>query len=179
MDTNNYPTQAKVGLSTFFHEELKDIYWAEKALLQAIPQMIKNATDVSLIEALVEHLEVTKEQVTRLEEVFQLAGLKVQAKECKAMQDLIEEAHVIMVEQDEPLVRDAGIIAAAQKVEHYEIATYRTLKAHASSLGLDDAALLLERTLREEKEADQALTEIEEDHINAEAVNASADEVEG
>lgn len=158
------------GLRELFVEELKDIYWAEKALTKAIPKMIKNASSDELVEALTGHLDVTVEQVTRLEEVFSSIGEKPQAKKCEAMDGLIKEAGEIMQNTEKGMVRDAGIILAGQKVEHYEIATYGTLCSFAKTLGEDEAASLLEETLNEEKEADEKLSEIAESFINAEAV---------
>jgi len=158
------------GLRKLFEDQLKDIYWAEKALTKAIPKMIKKATSEELIDALTEHLEVTKNQVTRVEEVFQTLDKKATAKKCEAMEGLIKEAEEIMDEAEEGLVRDAGIIAAAQKVEHYEIASYGTLAALARTLGETEAADLLTETLEEEKEADETLTEVAETSINEEAL---------
>jgi ferritin-like metal-binding protein YciE len=143
-----------------FEEELKDIYWAEKALTKAIPKMIKNATSAELIEALENHLMETEEQVKRVEQVFELTGKKAVAKKCEAMEGLIKEAEEIMEECEEGAMRDAGIISAGQKVEHYEIASYGTLRQFAETLGLADAAALLEETLNEEKVADEKLTEV-------------------
>src|SRR3954451_5971736 len=122
---------AAQGLRDLFEDELKDIYWAEKALTKALPKMIKNATSDELATALKEHLAITEEQVTRLEQVFESVGTKAQAKKCQAMEGLIKEAEEIMESTEEGVVRDAGIISAGQKVEHYEIATYGTLSAFA------------------------------------------------
>jgi ferritin-like metal-binding protein YciE len=158
------------GLRELFEAELKDIYWAENALLKAIPKMIKNASSDELITALEDHLSVTEEQVSRLDQVFEIIGVKAQGKKCEAMAGLIKEAEEIMKETRKGDVRDAGIISAAQKVEHYEIATYGTLRTFALTLEEHDAADLLEETLQEEKDADQSLTEIAEASINAEAV---------
>lgn len=156
------------GLRELFVTELKDIYWAEKALVKALPKMAKKATSEELVAALEEHLGVTENQVSRLEEVFELIGEKAVGKKCEAMSGLIEEAEEIMGET-EGIVRDAGIISAAQKVEHYEIASYGTLVAFAETLGESDAADILKQTLEEEKEADQSLTQIAESAINVEA----------
>jgi ferritin-like metal-binding protein YciE len=158
------------GLRDLFVDELKDIYWAEKALTKAIPKMIKNATDEELSEALTGHLEVTKNHVTRLEDVFAAIGEKAVAKKCEAMAGLVKEAEEIMESTKEGMVRDAGIISAGQKVEHYEIATYGTLCAFAKTLGEHDAAKMLQETLDEEKEADEKLSQIAESSINADAV---------
>jgi len=168
-------TQAK-GLQDLFEDELKDIYWAEKALTKAIPKMIKNAISPELVEALEDHLEVTKQQVTRCEEVFESIGVKAEAKTCEAMQGLIKEADEILESTEEGSVRDAGIISAAQKVEHYEIASYGTLCSFARQLGHDEAAALLEETLNEEKEADETLTEIAEASVNQDAMADEEDE---
>ena len=154
------------GLRTLFVNELKDIYWAEKALVKALPKMIKNATADELVKALTGHLEITKEHVTRLEEVFSCLSEKAEAIKCEAMEGLIKEAEDIMENTEEGMVRDAGIILAGQKVEHYEIATYGTLRSFAKTLGEDEAADLLEETLEEEKEADEKLSKIAESFIN-------------
>ncbi len=145
-------------------------------MTKAIPKMIANATDVELITALEDHLTVTEEQVKRVEQVFEAIGKKAQAKECAAMKGLIEEAKELMEETEEGVVRDAAIIGASQKVEHYEIASYGTLRAFALALGYEEAADLLQTTLDEEKEADETLTGIAESSINAEAVNADSEE---
>jgi len=171
-------SDAASGLRDLFEASLKDIYWAEKALTKAIPKMIKNATSEELVAALTEHLEVTKNQVARVEEVFASLGVKAQAKKCAAMEGLVKEAEEIMSETEEGVVRDAGIIAAAQKVEHYEIATYGTLAAFAKILNETDVAELLMETLNEEKEADDKLSEVAETSINVEAAAADEEEEE-
>ncbi len=165
-------SNAAEGLKDLFEDELKDIYWAEKALTKAIPKMIKNATSQDLKDALEDHLEVTEGQVARCEKVFELLGKPARAKKCEAMDGLIKEAKEIMESTEIGMVRDAGIISAGQKVEHYEIASYGTLRTFASTLGLSDIASLLEQTLNEEKDADETLTGIAEASINAEAMNA-------
>ena len=131
--------------------------------------MIKNATSAELIEALENHLLETEEQVKRVEQVFELTGKKAVAKKCEAMEGLIKEAEEIIEECEEGAMRDAGIISAGQKVEHYEIASYGTLRQFAETLGLADAAALLEETLNEEKVADEKLTEVAVSAINVEA----------
>lgn len=156
-------------LMKLFEDELKDIYWAEKALTKAIPKMIKKATASELLDALKNHLEETMEQVSRLEKVFASIEKKAVAKKCEAMDGLIREAGEIMESCEKGAMRDAGIISAAQKVEHYEIATYGTLHQFAVTLGLTTAALLLEETLNEEKSADAKLTEVAVATINIEA----------
>lgn len=157
------------GLRDLFEHGLKDIYWAEKQLTKTLPKMAKNATDPALVGAIKSHLAETEEHVTRLEQVFAAIDVKPVAKKCDAMEGLIKEGEHIIEETEAGVVRDAGIIAAAQKVEHYEIATYGTLHAFALTLGEDRAATLLEQTLAEEKHADVALTEIAMADINVEA----------
>ena len=159
---------AAQGLRELLEDALKDIYWAEKAISKAVPKMIDNATTPELVDALSEHLDVTEMQVTRLEKVFKSLGLKPEAKKCEAMEGLIKESEELMKSTEAGVVRDAGIISAAQKVEHYEIATYGTLRSFATLLGEDEAAALLEETLNEEKEADAALSAVAES-INVEA----------
>lgn len=157
-------------LETYFHDALKDIYWAEKHLTKALPKMQKAATTEELKDAIGEHLAQTEEHVTRLEQVFELMGKKAQAKKCDAMEGLLKEGDSIVEEtEDGSMTRDVGIIMAAQKVEHYEIATYGGLVQLAKTMGLDEAADLLAQTLEEEKETDQGLTEIAENNINWEA----------
>ena len=158
-------------LEKFFIDQLKDIYWAEKALTKALPKMMENATSPELIEAIETHLAETEEQVNRVEQVFELLGKKASAKKCEAMEGLIKEAEELMEEADEGVMRDAAIISAAQKVEHYEIASYGTLRAFAETLGLDDIAALLEQTLKEEKNADETLTQVATTAVNLEAAS--------
>lgn len=158
-------------LEKLFEDELKDIYWAEKALTKALPKMMENATSPELIEAIETHLAETEEQVNRVEQVFELLGKKASAKKCEAMEGLIKEAEELMEEADEGVMRDAAIISAAQKVEHYEIASYGTLRAFAETLGLDDIAALLEQTLKEEKNADETLTQVATTAVNLEAAS--------
>jgi len=162
---------AASGLRDFFEDAVKDIYWAEKALTKAIPKMSKNATSDELAAALDDHLSVTEEHVQRLEQVFEMLGQAPKAKKCEAMEGLIKEGDSILEDTKPGPVRDAGIIAACQKIEHYEIATYGTLATHARILGEDDIVALLEQTLEEEKEADHNLTQVAENSINFEANN--------
>lgn len=157
-------------LQKFFEDSLKDIYWAEKSLTKALPKMQEAATTEELKNAIEEHLAQTENQVKRLEQVFELIGKKAQAKKCDAMEGLIKEGESIVEEtEDGSMTRDVGIIMAAQKVEHYEIATYGGLAQIATTMGLDEAADLLNATLEEEKETDELLTEIAENNINWEA----------
>lgn len=161
-------------LMELFEDELKDIYWAEKALTKAIPKMIKNATSKELVKALTTHLEETKEHVTRVEKVFESFGKKASALKCDAMAGLIEEAEGIMEECEKGAMCDAGIISAAQKIEHYEIASYGTLRQFAETLKLKEAATLLEKTLIEEKASDVLLTEVAVTAVNIEAASEKA-----
>lgn len=167
----NKSSKTAEGLRDLFVDELKDIFWAEKALTKAIPKMIKNATSKDLIDALKNHLEVTKGHVDRCEKVFDILGKPARAKKCEAMEGLTKEAEEIMENTEEGVVRDAGIISAAQKVEHYEIASYGTLRAFAKTLGEDEIAKLLEQTLKEEREADDTLTNVAESTVNEEALH--------
>ncbi|KAF2518060.1 YciE/YciF ferroxidase family protein [Flavobacterium foetidum] len=162
-------SDAAAALNELFEESLKDIYWAEKALTKALPLMVKNASSVELKDALDNHLTETEGQIERLEQVFKLIGQKATAKKCDAMEGLIEEAKGILEETEAGVVRDAGIIAASQKIEHYEIATYGTLRQFAETLGMPEAATLLEQTLDEEKGADKKLTDVAVNAVNLEA----------
>jgi ferritin-like metal-binding protein YciE len=166
--STNAPIQSS-QLLQLFEDELKDIYWAEKALTKAIPKLIKNATSQQLIDALTSHLAETENQVARLEQVFELIDEKAVAKKCEAMDGLIREAADIMDSCEEGAMRDAGIISAGQKVEHYEIASYGTLRQFAETLGLTEVASLLEATLNEEKAADEKLSQVAVDAVNIEA----------
>jgi ferritin-like metal-binding protein YciE len=169
------PAQTEPALKELFVDEIKDIYWAEKKLVKTLPKLQKAATSEELANAIAEHLEVTKNHVSRLEEVFELLGEKAQAKKCDAMDGLAKEGESIIEDTDDgTATRDVGIIMAAQKVEHYEIATYGSLTQLAKTLGLEDVAELLGQTLSEEKEADQTLTGIAENDINYEAAGEEA-----
>lgn len=152
---------------SFFVDELKDIYWAEKHLTKALPKMQKAATSKELAQSFADHLKVTNQQITRLEEIFRLLGHKAVAKKCDAMAGLVEEANGIIEETDKgTYLRDVGLVLAAQKVEHYEIATYGGLAQLARVMGNEKIAGLLKTTLIEEKDADDLLTELAESGIN-------------
>lgn len=151
---------------TLFEKDLKDIYWAEKALTKAIPKMIVNATSLLLIKALDNHLSETEGHIDRLETIFKVIGVKAIAIKCDAMASLIKEADDVLASMEKGEVRDAGIIFAIQKIEHYEIATYGTLRAFAKTLGENKVVSLLEDTLKEEKDADAKLTEIAYAYVN-------------
>lgn len=175
--SNSKGTKASMKSSQLmglFEDSLKDIYYAEKALVKALPKMTKKATSEELVDAMTSHLEETKEHVTRLEKIFSLIGKKAEAKKCDAMEGLLEEATSIMEECEEGSMRDAGIIAAAQKVEHYEIATYGTLRQFAETLGLTEAEGILATTLQEEKEADLKLSEVAMEAVNIDAAEKEA-----
>jgi len=169
-------SDAASDLRSLFIDSLKDIYWAENALVGALPKMAANATAASLSSAIKDHLTVTKNQVSRLQQVFELLGEKAEGKKCEAMAGLLKEGDSIIEETVPGPIRDAGIIAASQKVEHYEIATYGTLHALAKTLGENDAAQLLAKTLAEEKEADQLLSDIAYTKINFGAAAETASE---
>ncbi len=169
---------AAEGLKELFIDCLKDIYWAEKALTKALPKMAKNATNENLVAGLENHLNETEEQINRLEQAFEMVGKRAVAKKCEAMDGLIKEGQDIMESTEPGPVRDAGIIAASQKIEHYEIATYGTIVAFAKTLGMDDVADLLHVTLEEEKAADLTLTEAAYNTINFDAADAEEMEME-
>ncbi len=167
----NVSADNQSALLEFFTDELKDIYWAEKHLVKAIPKMKKAATSVELKEAFATHLEQTKTHVERLEQVFEILGKKAQAKKCDAMEGLVKEGESIIEDTEEgTATRDVGLIIAAQKVEHYEIATYGGLAQLAKTLGLEDVKNILGATLDEEKETDESLTEIAESSVNYESL---------
>lgn len=172
--TTGRSPEVESALKELFTDELKDIYWAEKHLVAALPKMIKGATSEDLKETISNHLEETKNHVARLESVFESIGEKAAAKKCLAMEGLLNEAAELLEDTDKGTeVRDVAIISAAQKVEHYEIASYGTLRALAGTLGYSEAQYLLDKTLAEEKNADQLLTQA------AETINeAAAAEVE-
>lgn len=163
-------------LRDLYSDKIRDLYSAENQILKALPRMIKNAKMPELQQALQEHLNVTETHAQRLEEIAAELGKSAKGKKCVGMEGLIEEGKELLKEDADPEVLDAGIIAAAQSVEHYEMANYGTARAWALMLGYDNAADLLEQTLEEEKEADQTLSMLAENMINALAVEA--DEME-
>lgn len=155
-------------------DELRDLYHAEKQLLKALPKMAKAAKNAKLQEAFTHHREETQGQVERLEQVFDLLGKAARGKRCEAMAGLIEEGEEMMDEIQTPEVLDAALITAAQKVEHYEIASYGSARELADSLGLADVAKLLDETLAEEKAADSKLNALAIKSINKAALNVAA-----
>ena len=156
------------SLQELYVEQLQDLYDAEHQIIKALPKMIAEATSTDLKDALTEHLEVTKTQASRLEQIFESSGEKAKAEKCKGMQGVIQEGSDLIREIEDENVRDAAIIASAQRVEHYEMAGYGTARNYASLLEDDNAAQLLQETLDEEKEADAKLTALAED-INVSA----------
>ena len=161
------------SLQELYLGELRDLYDAENQIIKALPKMISKTSSDELKNALNEHLEVTREQAQRLEQIFEQMGQKSKAQKCKGIEGIIKEGSELLAEIDEEDVRDAAIIASAQKVEHYEMAAYGTVRTWANLLGEDEAVGLLEETLDEEKEADQKLTQL------AEAINVEAGGGEG
>jgi ferritin-like metal-binding protein YciE len=149
-----------------FEDTLKDIYYAEKQILKALPKMAKKASSEDLSAAFTAHREETEGQVARLEQIFEILGKPARGKKCAAIEGILEEGSEIMKEATDDTVRDAGMLAAAQAVEHYEISRYGTLKAWAEKLGLTDVAELLDETLQEEKATDEKLTDLAESEIN-------------
>jgi ferritin-like metal-binding protein YciE len=165
------------SLRTLWIEEMRDLYNAETQLVKALPKMAKKATNPELREAFENHLEETKNHVQRLEEIFGRLGKKPSGKTCKAMKGLIEEGAEVLQEDGPDSVIDAGIIASAQRVEHYEIAGYGVVRTFAAILGEDEAEDLLQETLDEEGAADETLTEIAEGIVNEEAEEADEEEM--
>ena len=162
------------SLQDLFVEELRDIYHAEKQLTRALPKMAKAASSDKLKQAFEQHLEETKGQVERLEQIFESLDLRTRGKPCEAMQGLVEEGKEVMEEVKEPEILDAALIVAAQKVEHYEIASYGSLRTLADALGHKDAAKLLDQTLAEEKKTDEILNKLALGDINKRAMQKAA-----
>jgi len=166
------------SLADLLQDELKDIYDAEKQLTKALPKLAKKATNEQLREAIEQHLQETEGHVERVEQAFEMLGLPAKGKKCEGMQHLIAEGNDMIGDAEEDGTRDALMIAAAQKVEHYEIAAYGTLRTWANLLGKTDAAAIFEEILEEEKAADAKLTEIAESFVNEEAAAEGAGEDE-
>lgn len=164
------------SLQDLYVEELRDIYNAEQQLIRALPKMAKGATNPELRAAFEEHLQVTQEQVSRLETIFGELEVKPSGKKCKGMEGLIEEGQEMLEEDADPDVRDAALISAAQRVEHYEIAAYGTVRNYARQLGLDNHVDLLQRTLDEEGETDKRLTTLAESGVNEQALFGRRDD---
>lgn len=165
--TKKSDQQSENKLQEFFYDELKDIYWAEKHLIKTLPKLAKASTSDELKSAFTEHLEVTKNHVARLEQVFDILGYAAQAKKCEAMEGITKEGEDIIEDTEEgTATRDVGLILAGQKTEHYEIATYGGLAQIARTLGNEEISKLLETTLAEEKEADESLSALAEGSVN-------------
>lgn len=165
-------------LDDLFHDTLKDIFYAEKKILAALPKMAKAAQNEDLKAAFETHEEETQTQIERLEEVFDLIEAKPQGKKCAAIEGILEEGKEIMTEYKGSPALDSGLLAAAQAVEHYEISRYGTLRTWAEELGYDDAVKLLEETLEEEEKTDETLTKIAETVVNQEAEDDEEEEDE-
>ncbi|MCY0969244.1 YciE/YciF ferroxidase family protein [Chryseobacterium wangxinyae] len=168
-DKTSAKNDAASDLRDFFEDAMKDIYWAEKALAKALPKMEKNATHPDLKKAISNHLAETENHIKRLEDCFKSLGLKPEAKKCDAMQGLLDEGKGIMEETKAGAIRDVGIIAASQKVEHYEIATYGSLAAYAKVLKEKTCLSNFLATLKEEKNCDKLLTQIADTALNSKA----------
>jgi ferritin-like metal-binding protein YciE len=166
------PNATEPALKAFFIDGIKDLYWAEKKLVTSLPKMQKAATSEQLKACIGDHIAITKTQVARLEQVFELLEEKAQAKKCDAMEGILKEGEGILEETEAgTATRDVGIILASQKVEHYEIASYGGLVALAGVLGLDEVQGILAETLAEEKEADELLTGVAENNVNYDAAS--------
>ncbi len=164
---------AEKNLETLFHETLKDIYYAERKILKALPKMARGAQSPDLKAAFEKHREETEGQIERLQQVFELIGKRPQGKTCAAIEGILEEGEEILDEFKGQPALDAGLAAAAQAVEHYEIARYGTLKRWAQVLGLKDAVTLLDATLKEESVTDESLTKLADKVANQKALKAA------
>lgn len=167
---NTKQANSDTELHELFVDQLRDILWAEKELVKALPKMAKAANDSKLTEAFTKHLAETKNHVVRLGQIFEALGLSARAKKCPAMEGLLKEGDELAEEYADSTALDAALITAAQKVEHYEIASYGTMRAFAQRLGYEDAVKLLTQTIDEEGKADQTLTKIATGGVNQMAV---------
>lgn len=167
------------SLEDLMQDELKDIYDAEKQLTKALPKLAKKATNEELRDALQTHLQETEGHVERLEQIFEQLGMPVRGKRCEGMKHLIDEGNEMISEAEADATRDAIIIAAVQKSEHYEIASYGTLRTWANVLGKTEVASICEETLEEEKAADEKLTAIAESFVNEQSANEGEEEEQG
>lgn len=172
-------TEKESGIiNDLFEHQLQDIFWAENELDKFMPTIVKQVTSEELKDVFEEHMSITKNQIKRLRNIFGILGSEAKGKKCDGIVGLIKEAETLIKEADEGLIRDAFIIGAVQKVEHYEMASYGTLRALATLIGEYEVASLLGETLKEEKEADRKLTEVAENLVNIEAAD-EAGELEG
>jgi ferritin-like metal-binding protein YciE len=167
------------SLRDLYVEELKDLYNAENQILKALPKMIRAATNTDLQRAFSQHERQTQQHVKRLDRIFRMLGETPRGKKCKGMEGLIEEGSDLIKERPDPDVLDAGLISAAQRVEHYEIAGYGSVRTYARQLGEEDQASLLQETLDEEGETDKILTALAESSINIEAEQADDEATDG
>ncbi|MER8822855.1 ferritin-like domain-containing protein [Mesorhizobium sp. M0166] len=174
MATKKSSQGSSKGLEDLFYDGLKDIYYAERKILTALRKMAKGAESKELKAAFEKHRDETEGQIERLQQVFDAFGKRAQGKTCPAIDGIIEEGQEILEEFEEAPALDAGLVAAAQSVEHYEIARYGTLVTWAGLLGLKDAVPLLEQTLKEEKATDEALTRLGETGVNERAMQQAA-----
>ena len=156
-------------LDTLFHDTLKDIYYAERKILKSLPKMVRAAQSPELKAAFEKHIGQTEGQIERLQQVFDIIGKPARGKTCEAIEGILAEGDEIAEEYKGTAALDAGLLAAAQAVEHYEITRYGTLATWAKQLGREDCAAVLAETLEEEKEADEILTDVAKGHVNAEA----------
>ncbi len=161
-------------LDNLFHDTLKDVYYAEKKILRTLPKMAKGAQSKALAAAFEKHRDQTEVQVERLEKIFDMLGKRAQGKTCPAIDGIIEEGQEIMEDYKSSPALDAGLLAAAQAVEHYEITRYGTLKRWAEVLGMREAAQLLDETLQEEAQTDEDLTALADKQVNAKAMSVGA-----
>lgn len=169
---NKRSVEEESSLKEFFLESLKDIYWAEKHLVKNMPKLAKAATSEELITAFENHLAETEDQVIRLEQIFKTMDERVVGVTCEAMEGLVKEAQGVITDTDKgSMTRDVALIASSQKIEHYEIASYGTLRTLAGVLGLNEVADLLSQTLEEEKKTDVLLTQIAEGYVNQSAMD--------
>jgi ferritin-like metal-binding protein YciE len=168
------PAKAEKNLENLFHDTLKDIYYAEKKILKALPKMAKGAQSEKLSAAFEKHREETEGQIERLEQIFEIIGKRAQGKTCPAIDGIIEEGEEILEEYKDTSALDAGLVAAAQAVEHYEITRYGTLKRWAQLLGMKDAVKLLDQNLQEESKTDESLTKLADAQANDKALQKKA-----
>jgi ferritin-like metal-binding protein YciE len=167
-------TKKEKTLEDLFHDTLRDIYYAEKKILKTLPKMAKGAQSPELAAAFEKHMEETEGQIERLEQVFEIIGKRPQGKTCQAIEGILEEGADILEEFKGTAALDAGLVSSAQAVEHYEITRYGTLKRWAGLLGLKDAVKLLDETLQQESNTDEALTKLADAQVNEKAVKAAA-----
>ena len=158
-----------------FEHQLQDIFWAETELDKFMPKIVSQVTSPELKSTFQEHMKITKQQIKRLKDIFEIMGSEAKGEKCDGMEGLMKEAETLIEEADPGMIRDAFIIGAVQKVEHYEMASYGTLKALATLFGEYEVASLLGETLKEEKEADMKLTEVAENMVNIEAANEAGE----